>query len=86
MDYTLTHFIFEETLFDDAGYREATAHIREHDAFRNTIFSYKVRASKGEDVTQSLLQLLKTWLFVHIQYEDSLYVDAISRYLEQHER
>ncbi len=51
VDYTLSHFAFEESLMDDAGYNAAAIHKRTHDAFREKIQDYQIRHNhpiKGE--------------------------------------
>ncbi|MES9898906.1 MAG: bacteriohemerythrin [Sedimenticola sp.] len=85
VDYTLSHFVFEESLLEEAGYEKSAEHIREHDAFRNKIFAFKAQATEGGDVAPSLLKLLNDWLFTHIQEEDGQYVTTVRLHLEQQE-
>ncbi|MBL4774035.1 MAG: bacteriohemerythrin [Alcanivoracaceae bacterium] len=80
VDYTISHFVFEESLLKEAGYHKMHEHNKTHKEFSNKIFDYKVRASKGEDVAEQLLNLLHDWLFGHILKEDALYVPTVSRY------
>jgi hemerythrin len=77
IDYTLSHFAFEESLMDEAGYSAATIHKRTHDAFREKIESYKQRHIAGEDVTEELHQLLNVWLMNHIAEDDDSYVPSV---------
>ncbi|MES9855960.1 MAG: bacteriohemerythrin [Sedimenticola sp.] len=85
VDYTLSHFAFEESLLEEAGYEQNAAHTREHDSFRNKIFDFKERATEGKEVAEPLLQLLNQWLFTHIQHEDGQYVATILQHLKQQE-
>ena len=80
VDYTISHFAFEEALLQEAGYSKMKEHSKNHIEFSNKIFDYKDRSAKGEDVAQSLLDLLHDWLFGHILNEDALYVPTVSRY------
>jgi hemerythrin len=89
VDYTLSHFAFEESLREDAGYPQHASHVHAHDAFRNRIFDFRERARQGEDVAKPLLELLKAWLFEHIAHEDARYVPLVSaqmRRLEQRDQ
>ena len=77
IDYTLSHFAFEESLMDDADYKAADIHKRTHDAFRDKIRSYKTRHEAGEDVSEELHQLLNVWLMSHIAEDDNSYVPVV---------
>ncbi len=81
IDYTLSHFTFEETLFSDAGYVNTTQHINQHEEFRNYIYKLKDRAAQGENVSSLLLNFLHEWLFEHILHEDGQYVPVVKEYL-----
>lgn len=83
VDYTLSHFAFEESLLEEAGYGHCAEHIGKHNAFRNQIFGFKERAAKGENVADELLVLLQEWLFEHIKSEDGQYVGAVLKHMEQ---
>jgi hemerythrin len=77
VDYTLSHFAFEESLMDDVGYHAALIHKQTHDSFRDKIFYYKKRYTDGDDVSQELLQLLNIWLVDHIKDDDGSYVPVV---------
>jgi len=77
IDYTLSHFAFEESLMDDAGYSAAAIHKRTHDAFREKIESYQQQHLAGEDVSEELFQLLNVWLLNHIAEDDDSYVPTV---------
>ncbi len=40
VDYTISHFAFEESLLEDAGYKILPEHVQKHDDFRNIIFAF----------------------------------------------
>ena len=79
IDYTLSHFAFEESLMDEAGYNAAAIHKQTHDAFRDKINGYQEKYKAGEDVAGELFQLLNIWLMDHIADDDSSYVPAVKQ-------
>lgn len=76
-DYTLSHFAFEESLMEDAGYVGAEIHAKTHDSFRDKIQSYTDRHQAGEDVSEELSKLLNVWLIEHIASDDNSYTSAV---------
>ncbi len=76
-DYTLSHFAFEESLMEDAGYVGAEIHAKTHDSFREKIQSYTDRHEAGEDVSEELSQLLNVWLIEHIASDDNSYTSTV---------
>lgn len=79
IDYTLSHFTFEEALMEDAGYAFADAHKRVHEVYAGRIEDYRRRFRAGEDVAEELRAMLLGWLFQHIRHDDWAYVDAVKR-------
>lgn len=77
VDYTVSHFAFEESLMEDAGYQFSRAHKRIHDLFIKRVSDYRGRYAAGEDVAEELQELLSRWLFSHIKEEDASYVGAV---------
>ncbi|MFV9441997.1 bacteriohemerythrin [Pseudomonas aeruginosa] len=77
VDYTLSHFAFEETLMEDAGYQFSRAHKKIHELFIRRVSEYRVRFQAGEDVGDELKGLLSRWLFNDIRNDDAGYVDAV---------
>ena len=77
VDYTLSHFAFEESLMEDAGYGFINGHKRVHQLFVKRVSDFMQRFKMGEDVTEELLTVLKAWLINHINGTDKQY----SRYL-----
>ena len=76
-DYTLSHFAFEESLMEDAGYVAAAVHAKTHDSFRDRIHAYNQRFKAGEDVSEELSKLLNVWLIEHIASDDSSYTPCV---------
>ncbi|MCW8830534.1 MAG: bacteriohemerythrin [Gammaproteobacteria bacterium] len=74
INYTISHFDFEEKLQQKHGYPLASAHKKVHDNFVAHVTKYKERHDNGEDIAQSLSGELVTWLCNHIKNEDRDYV------------
>ena len=81
VDYTLTHFAFEEELQEKAGYSFLKAHKRVHGIFTNRVAEFQQRAEAGENVAPELLGMLKIWLVNHIKGDDADYVDCVKTML-----
>lgn len=82
LNYTVTHFEFEESLQERAGYPYLKAHRRIHEIFMKKVAEIRSRANKGENVAPELLTLLNGWLVSHIKGEDSDYVESVKTALE----
>lgn len=82
LNYTVTHFEFEEDLQEKAGYPFLKAHQRIHEIFMKKVAEIRARSNKGEDVAQELLRLLKGWLASHIKGEDRDYVEAVKKIID----
>jgi len=77
VDYTVTHFAFEEALMEQAGYKQVDDHKRVHARFTQRIQDYQRRNEEGEDVARQLLQDLKIWLTNHIKRDDQDYAPTV---------
>lgn len=78
VDYTISHFSFEEEMQEKAGYPFCKAHKRVHEMFTKRVAEFQQRAKTGEDVTQEILEMLKIWLVNHIKGDDADYVAAVT--------
>lgn len=74
IEYTVQHFSDEEDLLKMAEYPLTDAHHRVHENFVSKVQTYKGRFDNGDDVSQELLDILETWLFMHIRRNDHGYV------------
>jgi hemerythrin len=81
VDYTLTHFAFEEELQEKANYPFLKAHKRVHEIFTRRVSEFQRRAAAGENVAPELLSMLKIWLVNHIKGDDADYADCIKEML-----
>lgn len=77
VDYTISHFAFEETLLEDSGYQFSRAHKKVHELFIKRVSDYRMRFEAGEDVAEELKGLLGRWLFNHIRNDDANYVASV---------
>jgi hemerythrin len=83
VDYTLSHFAFEESLMEEAGYPFTTAHIKVHQLFAKRVGSFQQRAVSGENITEELLHVLKAWLVNHIKRDDHDYSELVKANMEE---
>jgi hemerythrin len=81
VDYTLTHFAFEEDLQFRSQYPFVKAHKRVHEIFTKRISQFQERAKAGENVIPELLTMLKIWLVNHIKGDDLDYVESVQSHL-----
>jgi hemerythrin len=77
VDYTVSHFAFEESLQEQAGYKHVRSHKDVHDKFIEHVALFVERHDKGEDVVEDLYIMLSTWLIDHIKREDMAYVSEV---------
>ncbi|WOE32985.1 MULTISPECIES: bacteriohemerythrin [unclassified Acinetobacter] len=77
IDYTQSHFTFEESLQEEAGYKYRIPHKRVHDLFIKKIESYRHRFETGQAIEAELHEVLAKWLINHIQHDDADYVGAV---------
>lgn len=83
IEYTLSHFAFEEQLQIEAGYQFATAHKAMHEVFVKRVERYKERFDAGEDVVGELQRMLKSWLVHHIKRDDKSYATQLQAKLRR---
>lgn len=77
VDYTLSHFTFEESLQEEAGYQFCKPHKKVHELFIRRVNEYIERFRLGDDVTAEIHKLLSSWLINHIKRDDADYVLAV---------
>ncbi len=81
-DYTSSHFAFEESLIEEAGYPFTKAHSRVHVLFIRRIEDYWQEFRNGNDISSELVKTLETWLFNHIKHDDQDYSETVKRNLQ----
>ena len=77
IDYTQSHFSFEENLLAQVNYQFLPSHRSIHELFVKRLRDYRQRFDNGESVEDDLHRLLSKWLINHIQHDDQDYVDAV---------
>ncbi|ANQ86926.1 bacteriohemerythrin [Azoarcus olearius] len=77
VDYTLSHFAFEESLQEEAGYPYLKPHRKVHELFVRRVNEYRERFSRGEEIAEEIHTLLSAWLINHIKRDDADYVGAV---------
>ena len=83
IDYTESHFSFEESLMQEAGYSMLEAHKKVHLAFIERIHFFKKRYENGEDIARQLMTDLQIWLINHIQHDDTDYKEIVQAMLQK---
>lgn len=83
IDYTVSHFAFEEAMLEEAGYVFTKAHKRVHALFIKRVEDYRERFASGENIADELKGLLGRWLFSHIRSDDRNYVEAVNENLRR---
>lgn len=81
IDYTHSHFDYEEELQERAQYPFIKAHKMEHKIFARKVEHLVERADAGENVAPELLALLQDWLIHHISEDDQDYVESVQKIL-----
>jgi hemerythrin len=71
IDYTATHFSYEEQLMDQTDYAEVEQHKALHKQLVEDVLRYNERIVQGDDrVLNELMGFIKKWLLEHIQKTD----------------
>lgn len=77
VEYSLSHFAFEECLLEDAGYEFVRGHKKVHELFVRRVSGFQERLQRGDDISHELHSLLYRWLFSHIRHDDHAYVATV---------
>lgn len=74
VDYTDTHFAYEEELFDRFGYPDTAEHKAAHRSLLGKVVDFKQRWDLGQtEIGPELLKFLVDWLRTHILGLDKKY-------------
>lgn len=77
INYTVSHFAFEEDMLEQHNYHLINAHKKVHEAFINRVNKYKEDHEKGKNIALALSGELQIWLSNHIKNEDADYVASV---------
>ena len=81
IDYTETHFAYEEDLFKQYSYPETAQHQLAHTALTAKVLGYKRKLDAGETVVSvDILKFLKDWLIGHILGVDKRYAPFLKEH------
>ena len=83
VDYTMSHFAFEESLMEEAGYAYVNAHRKVHQLFAKRVADYQQRFATDEDITGELINTLRAWLVNHIKNDDRDYAEDVLRNMQR---
>lgn len=79
IDYTITHFKTEESIFNDIDYPHKDEHIQTHNQFIQEMQTIKENYILGKHgISIELLHYLKEWVINHIQSSDQKYAEYYS--------
>jgi hemerythrin len=79
LDYTRTHFRYEENLLKTNAYPELEGHKAEHDALTEKVVFLGDYFKRGENLnTVQIMQFLKIWLEEHIMGVDRTYAEFLN--------
>ena len=75
IEYTKSHFGYEEKLFAQHGYPETEPHKKEHADLAHQVLDVQKKYHSGATATLSMevMNFLKNWLIKHIQGSDKKY-------------
>ncbi len=83
VDYTVSHFSFEESMMEQADYPFLSAHQKVHALFIKRVSRFIERYEAGEDIVDELLSTLQKWLLNHIRNEDGDYAPIVRAHTKQ---
>ncbi len=78
IQYTATHFAYEERLMQEHSYPGLAAHKAEHEALVAKVNQFQAEFKSGRaSISIQLLNFLKDWLVGHIQGSDRKYAPYV---------
>jgi hemerythrin len=83
IEYTESHFAFEESLLEEVAYPQAATHKAVHELFIKRVARYQEKHNKGEAVAEQLHAMLSAWLMQHIKCDDMAYASAVKGSIHQ---
>jgi methyl-accepting chemotaxis protein/hemerythrin len=78
IDYTASHFAYEEELFAAHGFPDSAEHIRAHEGLVDKALAIREQVRSGDAmIGLDLLRFLKDWVINHIKGADQQYSDHL---------
>lgn len=81
VDYTYSHFAFEEEMLEIIGYPDTRQHQELHRDFSLRIQGLQESFSNGQDIAGELAEALRGWLLNHIREDDHAYGPLVRDWL-----
>lgn len=78
VNYTRTHFHYEELMLERHEYGDLTAHKKQHAKLIADLQQFARQVERGEPVVSELLEFVKSWLINHISKTDMAYREHIN--------
>ncbi|MEI8393548.1 MAG: bacteriohemerythrin [Rhodospirillaceae bacterium] len=80
IEYTKSHFAYEERIMGQNAYPDLEAHKKEHEELTRKVIDIQKKYHSGATVTLSMevLTFLKDWLLKHIQGTDKKYTPYLN--------
>lgn len=80
VDYTKTHFSFEEKLFQKFNYEHSKEHILEHKKLVEKVLAFEKDFESGKSsISIDLMNFLRDWLTTHIKGTDKKYSECFNK-------
>lgn len=81
IDYTRSHFAYEETIFQECGYELAETHEMEHRRLLEEVDKLQLQFNDGSFLLSvRVLDFLKNWVTEHIVKSDKKYADCVRKF------
>jgi len=78
IEYTQTHFVFEESMLRANNFYDLDNHILKHKKLIFAVQEYETKFRDGDlSVSQEMIEFLRSWLMSHIMSEDKAYVGLL---------
>ena len=79
INYTATHFRYEEMLMERYGYPDLAAHQEKHARLVEKVMGFKHRIDRGELLVDELMDFIREWLNRHIRHTDQEYTAHLNQ-------
>lgn len=79
IQYTQYHFSEEEEMLESVGYALLHTHKAVHHGFVDKLSKILNEFKVNQHISDSLIELLRSWLFNHIRVHDKSYIATVKR-------